>query len=149
MNGFDLAGRPIRVGLGNDKFTPESTASLLQRFQGQSHQQQFQGSAFSGAGGRGPQASSGSNFDRAGGRDNDKGAGGASALDDTDVGGVNFNNYSRDALMRKLARTDESSTDAETKRAAAPAKKESKPLPVTVSQASRCVLLRNMFDPTE
>ncbi len=44
MNGFDLAGRPIRVGLGNDKFTPESTASLLQRFQGQSHQQQFQGS---------------------------------------------------------------------------------------------------------
>ena len=47
MNGFDLAGRPIRVGLGNDKFTPESTASLLQRFQGQSHQQQFQGSSFS------------------------------------------------------------------------------------------------------
>ncbi|RAL67622.1 hypothetical protein DID88_008374 [Monilinia fructigena] len=106
MNGFDLAGRPIRVGLGNDKFTPESTASLLQRFHGQSHQQQFQGSAFSGAGGRGPTAAGGSNFDRAGGRDNDKGAGGASALDDTDVGGVNFNNYSRDALMRKLARTE-------------------------------------------
>ncbi|PBP17229.1 hypothetical protein BUE80_DR012090 [Diplocarpon rosae] len=84
MNGFDLAGRPIRVGLGNDKFTPESTASLLQRFQGQSHQQQFQGSAFSGAGGRGPQAAGGSNFDRAGGRENDKSSGGASALDDTD-----------------------------------------------------------------
>ena len=101
MNGFDLAGRPIRVGLGNDKFTPESTANLLQRFHGPG--QQFQGSAFSGAGGRGPPASA---FDRAGGRDNDKGAG-ASALDDTDVAGVNFSNYSRDALMRKLARTDE------------------------------------------
>jgi len=36
-----------------------------------------------------------------------KRAGGASAVDDTDVAGVNFNNYSRDALMRKLARTDE------------------------------------------
>ncbi|EHL00605.1 putative RNA-binding protein rsd1 [Glarea lozoyensis 74030] len=111
MNGFDLAGRPIRVGLGNDKFTPESTASLLQRFQGQSHQQQFQGSAFSGAGGRGPQAANGSNFDRAGGRDNDKSAGGASALDDTDVG-------------------------------------ESKPLPPGVNMASRCVVLKHMFDPT-
>ncbi|KAF2817925.1 uncharacterized protein BDZ99DRAFT_514147 [Mytilinidion resinicola] len=40
------------------------------------------------------------------GRDNDRGgAGGAGALDDTDdVAGVNFNNYSRDSLMRKLAR---------------------------------------------
>src|ERR1700761_196595 len=79
MNGFELAGRPIRVGLGNDKFTPESTASLLQRFSGRD--QQFQGSAFSGAGGRG-QASSAGAFDRASGRDNDRGAGGASALDD-------------------------------------------------------------------
>ncbi|KAK4941014.1 Phosphatidylinositol-3-phosphatase SAC1 [Elasticomyces elasticus] len=149
MNGFDLAGRPIRVGLGNDKFTPESTANLLQRFQGQNHPG-YQGSAFSGSGGRGSHAGgSGGNFDRAGGRDtnNEKGTGGASALDDTDVAGVNFNNYSRDALMRKLARTDDSTTDAE-KRTVVP-KKESKPLPVNVSQASRCVLLRNMFDPTE
>lgn len=151
MNGFDLAGRPIRVGLGNDKFTPESTASLLQRFQGQSHQQQFQGSAFSGAGGRGPQASSGSNFDRAGGRDNDKGAGGASALDDTDVGGVNFNNYSRDALMRKLARTDEPAPTKgrDERREILKPKTETKPLPVNVNMASRCVVLKNMFDPAE
>lgn len=152
MNGFDLAGRPIRVGLGNDKFTPESTASLLQRFQGQSHQQQFQGSAFSGAGGRGPQASSGSNFDRGGGRDNDKGSGGASALDDTDVGGVNFNNYSRDALMRKLARTDEPAPAAkgrDERREILKPKTETKPLPVNVNMASRCVVLKNMFDPAE
>ncbi|KAK5047518.1 hypothetical protein LTR84_006615 [Exophiala bonariae] len=149
MNGFDLAGRPIRVGLGNDKFTPESTANLLQRFQGQNGPPgNYQGSAFSGSGGRGSHAGGAAGtFDRAGGRDNDKGQGGASALDDTDVAGVNFSNYSRDALMRKLARTDEP-VDAGPKRAAAP-KKETKPLPVNVSQASRCVLLRNMFDPTE
>jgi len=155
MNGFDLAGRPIRVGLGNDKFTPESTANLLQRFQGQGPgpgpgQLNFQGSAFSGSGGRGAQAGgSGGNFDRAGGRDNEKGAGGASALDDTDVAGVNFNNYSRDALMRKLARTDEPAEPAEERRRITQPKAESKPLPVAVSQASRCVLLRNMFNPAE
>ncbi|EXJ62219.1 hypothetical protein A1O7_02652 [Cladophialophora yegresii CBS 114405] len=150
MNGFDLAGRPIRVGLGNDKFTPESTANLMQRFQPQGQGGGFQGSSFSGAGGRGAHAGgSGGTFDRAGGRDNDKGTGGASALDDTDVAGVNFSNYSRDALMRKLARTDESTPDADAKRAAVPVKKESRPLPVNVSQASRCVLLRNMFDPAE
>ncbi|KAI9739163.1 MAG: hypothetical protein M1834_007376 [Cirrosporium novae-zelandiae] len=152
MNGFDLAGRPIRVGLGNDKFTPESTANLLQRFQGQ-NQPNFQGSAFSGHGGRGAQAGgSGGNFDRAGGRDNDKGTGGASALDDTDVAGVNFNNYSRDALMRKLARTDEPTPEAngaDSKRQMPKPRNETKPLPVSVSQASRCVMLRNMFDPTE
>ena len=33
------------------------------------------------------------------------------SLDDADVAGVNFSNYSRDALMRKLARTDDSSVD--------------------------------------
>ena len=154
MNGFDLAGRPIRVGLGNDKFTPESTANLLQRFQGQEHQRNYQGSAFSGHGGRGQQAGGGGGaFDRAGGRDNEKGAGGgASALDDTDVAGVNFNNYSRDALMRKLARTDEPAADMNGTTAARPAAKpktEAKPLPVSVSQASRCVLLKNMFNPAE
>ena len=153
MNGFDLAGRPIRVGLGNDKFTPESTANLLQRFQGQEYQRNYQGSAFSGQGGRGAQAGGiGGAFDRAGGRDNEKGAGGASALDDTDVAGVNFNNYSRDALMRKLARTDEPAADAPAaheKRNIIKPKAEVKPLPVNVNMASRCVLLRNMFNPAE
>lgn len=153
MNGFDLAGRPIRVGLGNDKFTPESTANLLQRFQGQEHQRNYQGSAFSGHGGRGSQAGgAGGAFDRAGGRDNEKGGGGASALDDTDVAGVNFNNYSRDALMRKLARTDEPAPEtngADEKRKVMKPKAEAKPLPVSVNQASRCVLLRNMFNPAE
>lgn len=152
MNGFDLAGRPIRVGLGNDRFTSDTTAQLLQRFQGQGANQQNQSSSFSGHGGRGAQAGgSAGNFDRAGGRDNEKAAGGASALDDTDVAGVNFNNYSRDALMRKLARTDEpaAETPAEDKRKTPAARTEAKSLPVNVGMASRCVLLRNMFDPNE
>lgn len=149
MNGFDLAGRPIRVGLGNDKFTPESTANLLQRFHGQQPPPSFQGSAFSGSGGRGSQAGGTANFDRAGGRGDEKGAGGASALDDTDVAGVNFSNYSRDALMRKLARTDTGDNAAAEKAKVTKPKIESKPLPVNVSQASRCVVLRNMFDPAE
>jgi RNA-binding protein 23/39 len=147
MNGFDLAGRPIRVGLGNDKFTPESTASMLQRFQ---ESKNFQGSAFSGSGGRGSYAGgSGGNFDRAGGRDDDKRQGGASALDDTDVAGVNFNNFSRDALMKKLARTEDPAPEKPADRRRPQAKTESKPLPVNVSQASRCVLLHNMFNPAE
>ncbi|PGH02811.1 RNA-binding protein 39 [Blastomyces parvus] len=151
MNGFDLAGRPIRVGLGNDKFTPESTANLLQRFQGQGAHHNFQGSLFSGHGGRGAQAGGSGHFDRAGGRDNDKAAGGASALDDTDVAGVNFNNYSRDALMRKLARTDEPAVEPtpDVKRKVPKPQVNAKPLPVSVNMASRCVLLRNMFDPAE
>jgi len=143
MNGFDLAGRPIRVGLGNDKFTDQSTQNLLQRFNGQA-QPSFQGSAFSGHGGRGANAGgSGGNFDRAGGRDNDKGAGGASALDDSDVGGVNFSNYSRDSLMRKLARVAEPAPATRS----FPAPNSIMTAPVNVSQASRCVVIRNMFNP--
>lgn len=148
MNGFELAGRPIRVGLGNDKFTPESTANLLQRFQGQSHN--FQGSAFSGHGGRGAQAGgAGGSFDRSSGREKDRGAGGASALDDTDVGGVNFNNYSRDSLMRKLARTEEpAEKNGDSARKAALKAQQKKPA-VEASMASRCIVLRNAFNPAE
>lgn len=134
MNGFELAGRPIRVGLGNDR-----TGADGGNGRGQSN---FQGSAFSGAGGRGHPAA----FDRAG-RDNDRnGRGGA--LDDSDVAGVNFNNYSRDALMRKLARTDEAYNGKVDAQVLKP-KAEAKPVPVNVNVASRCVILRNMFDPDE
>lgn len=143
MNGFDLAGRPIRVGLGNDKFTPESTAQILQRFGGhQSHNQGGYEGRRSGGGG---------------GRNDDKNVGtGASALDDTDVAGVNFNNYSRDLLMRKLARQDEPANPVgkpgdkmQKPQQRLPEKLPPKPLPVNVSMASRCVVLKNMFDPTE
>ncbi|KAL4880968.1 hypothetical protein BJY04DRAFT_190519 [Aspergillus karnatakaensis] len=149
MNGYDLGGRAIRVGLGNDKFTPENNNPQRAQSQGAT-QSNFQGSSFSGSGGRGVQAGGTSNFDRAGGRETEKGTG-ASALDDTDVAGVNFNNFSRDALMRKLARTDEPaepSVDDKQQKIILP-KAEAKPLPVNVNMASRCVMLRNMFDPTE
>lgn len=149
MNGFDLAGRPIRVGLGNDKFTPESTAQMLQRFSG--YNQGFHGSAFD---------SRNRGTDRVG-RADDKATGtGASALDDTDVAGVNFNNYSRDLLMRKLARQDDPAPVE--RNGAGPGKETPRPrvpeavvhtaqklLPVSVPMASRCVVLKNMFDPAE
>lgn len=146
MNGFDLAGRAIRVGLGNDKFTPDSNQNRAQA--PSANQPNFQGSSFSGHGGRGVQAGGSNNFDRAGGRESEKGTG-ASALDDTDVAGVNFSNYSRDALMRKLARTDEPEPTAEEQKKFLRPKTETKPLPVTVNMASRCVKLCNMFDPSE
>lgn len=143
MNGFELAGRPIRVGLGNDKFTPESTQSLMQRFGGSQVQQnqQGQGSSFSGMGGRGSHAGGTANFDRAGGKDAEK-TGGASALDDTDVAGVNFSNYSRNDLMRKLARTEDNEPKA------AP-RVQAKPMPVNEPAASRCVLLKNLYTEEE
>jgi len=148
MNGFELAKRPIRVGLGNDKFTNESTKEILQsQFNKDKGGPNFQGSSFSGAGGRGAYAGGSSGtFDRAGGRDDQKGTGAASALDDTDVGGVNFSNYSRDSLMRKLARVDEPSAD---KSGSSIKPTLPKAPPVQVSQPSRCVVLRNMFDPAE
>lgn len=141
MNGFELAGRQIRVGLGNDKFTPESTASLLRTFNQQA--QSYQGSAFSGAGGRGAYAGgSGGVFDRANGKD-DRGVSGASALDDTDVAGVNFKTYDRSKLMDALARRD----------APEPAKQGiqpviSKPRAPIVEKpmASKCIKIENAFD---
>ena len=140
MNGFELAGRPIRVGLGNDKFTPESTQSLLERFRHQNQQGNAQASSAYGSGGRGRDAGGQTNFDRVSGKDADK-TGGASALDDTDVGGVNFSNYSRDALMRKLARTDEPE-----QKVASKIQQTKKAPPVDEQPATRCVLLKNMYE---
>ena len=156
MNGFELAGRPIRVGLGNDKFTPESTQSLLQRFgsgaQREAHQQGGggQGSSFSGMGGRGAHAGGTGNFDRASGKDADK-TGGASALDDTDVAGVNFSNYSRDSLMRKLARIEDpaDAAAAAEKKNQKQAERVKKAAPVEEATPSRCVLLKNVYNQAE
>lgn len=146
MNGFEIAGRPIRVGLGSDKFTPESTASLLQRFGNGVHRPGYQGSAFSGQGGRGAHAGGANNFDRTGGRE-EKAAGGASALDDADVGGVNYNNYSRDSLMRKLARTEEPAKDpAVALRPRADAKKAAA---IHVPPPSRCIVVKNAYNEAE
>lgn len=143
MNGFEIAGRPIRVGLGNDKFTAETTANLLGKFNTQ--QQQFQGSAFSGSGGRGSHAGGANNFDRANARD-ERGKGGASALDDSDVGGVNFNNYSRDSLMRKLARTEDPAPVASDK---SRARNDAKTATSQAPAPSRCVVIQNVFNEAE
>ena len=139
MNGFELCERPIRVGLGNDKFTPETTKHLLSRFGSQAVQQ---GSSFSGMGGRGAHAGGSANFDRASGSKDAEKAGGASALDDTDVGGVNMSNFNRDSLMRKLARIDEPEQKITPKT-------QQKKVPVEQPAASRCVLLKHMFNQAE
>jgi RNA-binding protein 39 len=142
MNGFEIAGRPIRVGLGNDKFTPESTQNLLRSFNSN-----FQGSSFSGAGGRGAQAGgAGGTFDRAIARETDRGTGGASALDDTDVAGVNFNNYSRESLMMKLARRDPSTMESlPALNVIASSKKPADY--VGFKGPSRCIKVEDVFNP--
>ncbi|KAI8932866.1 hypothetical protein NX059_010347 [Plenodomus lindquistii] len=144
MNGFELAGRQIRVGLGNDKFTPESTANLLRTFTQQA--QSYQGSAFSGAGGRGAYAGgSGGVFDRTHSKD-DRGVSGASALDDTDVAGVNYKSYDRSKLMHALARRDGS--EVATPGAQPVVSKPRAPV-IDKPMASKCVKIENAFDADE
>ncbi|KAH7128381.1 hypothetical protein B0J11DRAFT_269644 [Dendryphion nanum] len=142
MNGFELANRQIRVGLGNDKFTPESTAQLLRNF---SHQaSSFQGSAFSGSGGRGAYAGgSGGVFDRSHGRD-DRGVTGASALDDNDVG---VGGVSRDRLMNMLARNpvDEPKNNRNAPVAVAAPRVPAFEQPMV----SRCIKIQNLYNPDE
>lgn len=139
MNGFELAGRQIRVGLGNDKFTPESTAHLLRNFPQQTAS--YQGSAFSGAGGRGAYAGgTGGVFDRANGRD-DRGISGASALDDTDMSGVSFKQVDRNKLMRNLARNE---IDVPVAKELPPAQRRA--AAVVEEVKSRCIKIENAFD---
>ncbi|RYN44138.1 hypothetical protein AA0112_g206 [Alternaria arborescens] len=148
MNGFELAGRQIRVGLGNDKFTPESTANLLRTFTQQA--QSYQGSAFSGAGGRGAYAGgSGGVFDRTHSKD-DRGVSGASALDDTDVAGVNYKTYDRSRLMDALARRDvpDSKQGSQSAMPTPTTRKPAAPAPAT-PMASKCVKIENVFDADE
>ncbi|KAH7389806.1 hypothetical protein BKA66DRAFT_510831 [Pyrenochaeta sp. MPI-SDFR-AT-0127] len=144
MNGFELAGRQIRVGLGNDKFTPESTANLLRTFTQQA--QSYQGSAFSGAGGRGAYAGgSGGVFDRTHSKD-DRGVSGASALDDTDVAGVNFKTYDRSKLMAALAGRD---NPEPAKQGAQPVVSKPRAPVVDKPMASKCIKIENAFDADE
>jgi linker between RRM2 and RRM3 domains in RBM39 protein len=96
LNGFELAGRAIRVGLGNDKFTNESTQAILDRYDG------FRGSIME-------TVPRGDTERIGGGGSGGRGGGGGripSNLDDTDIAGVSFQNVSREALMKKLARDE-------------------------------------------
>ena len=142
MNGFDLATRPIRVGLGNDRFTNESTQTLLRSFP------QQQASGVFGAGGRGTHAGGDVSYESKGRRDDRGGIGNASALNDTDVGESNLANISRHDIMQKLMRREEgSSTSNGTAEKAKPVKAAApKPQAPTVT---RCVVLTNVYDLAE
>lgn len=129
MHNFELAGRSIRISHGSDKSNQDANGGG----------QRFQGSAFSGAGGRGSHAGADKTREH-----------GASALDDTDITGVNFNNYSRDSLMKKLAQADEKTREvngAQPSHNQAP-KTERKVLS-TSEAPSRCIIIRNAFNPKE
>jgi RNA-binding protein 23/39 len=138
LNGFELAGRAIRVGLGNDKFTNESTQAILDRYDG------FRGTILDTV----PL----DDTERLGGGGGRRGGGGRMVgnLDDADVAGVSFQNVSREALMRKLARDEPKEEpapyiDNETMLTFSP-----KPLSqIQPPDVSRCVLLKNCFNPTE
>lgn len=136
MQGFELSGRQLRVGLvgpGSDKFSSDSSKTMQQQFG-----EQQRGSDFSGYGGRGQQAGGSGNFDHAGtARQGDK-AGGASALDDSDVVGVNFANYSRDKLMKNLARIEDPTEKTGS------ATKVQKKLP-SEPVVSRCLIIKHVW----
>ncbi|KAK9365751.1 hypothetical protein V1509DRAFT_632012 [Lipomyces kononenkoae] len=138
LNGFKLGGRPIRVGLGNEKINSEPPESIIQRLSG------GPGATISS-----PQTIHGAVLDTRGqnlgrnARDDKKPTGAlASALDDADVGGVSFNPVSRESLMKKLMREEDALPVPE---ASAPPRKQV----ANVSQASRCIVLSNMFNPAE
>ena len=135
MNGFDLAGRPIRVGLGNDKFTPEGT---------QPNQGRFSSKDFERDNGPPERRDRREHGDRdLSDRDSGRRRGGERGireLDDSEQGGVSFQNISRTDLMRKLARAEDGLT--------ASVIEETRAIPAPQS-TSRGVLLKNMFNPAE
>ena len=138
LNGFELAGRAIRVGLGNDKFTNESTQAILDRYDG------FRGS--------GMETVPREDTERLGGGGG-RGNGGrrmSGNLDDTDVAGVSFQSVSREALMRKLARDEPKEEPVLYVTRMKKLMFSPKPRTViTAPDVSRCVLLKNCFNPSE
>lgn len=136
-NNYDFGGRILRLGLGHDSRSNESTESLVAKFNTQAAAAERMAPAQSsdrdgyGLGDRG-----GYGGDRA---RNDK-AGGASALDDNEVAGVAMTNHHRNSLMRKLAR-EPSPKENETRSA------QGAPAISTATRHTRCVLLKNMYNP--
>lgn len=148
MNGFDLAGRPIRVGLGNDKFTAETTERVLQKFP--QHGRQEASSIF-GAGGRGTHAGGVERFDGGGRGNKDQGQGHDGAIDNE--GGIVMTQSKRADIMRALLTRDDPTAPAAKNGAAnvkapivAAPRREAPP---NVPQASRCIKLHNVFDAAE
>ncbi|PSK51893.1 hypothetical protein B9Z65_3160 [Elsinoe australis] len=141
LNGFMLAERPLRVGLGNDKMNAEAATGMMQR--SAPGAQESQASTFSGAGGRGTHAGGSTNFERS--NREDKAAANSSALDDSDVGGVNYSNFSRESLMKKLARVEEPAAATNKSKVNAA---RAKP-PVATMAKSRCIIVKNCYDEAE
>ncbi|WBW74645.1 RNA-binding protein Rsd1 [Schizosaccharomyces osmophilus] len=120
MNGFDLAGRSMRVCLGNDKFTTETTSSMLRRFDDMMNRTEHSHSR------QGRVRHTPVSTSRAL-------SPGAEPLSPSEEEGRTI---SRDELMKRLARTDDTT-----------------PVPTTDVQPDpsryRSVILKNMFDPKE
>lgn len=126
MNGFMLAGRPLRIGLGSDRNMNSNNTPA----------QAFSGSGFD---------TNVPAIDRVG-NSNARARGNASSLDDTDVAGISYNKVSRESLMRKLMREEDKLDPV----ASSGITKVDRPIAETTSRkSSRCIVVQNMFDPEE
>ena len=139
MNGFELAGRAIRVGLGNDKFTNESTQAILDRYN------DFRDAIIETAPRGNTERSTGGSGGHGGGERIVR------TLDDADDSGVSLQNVSREALMKKLAREEpkEEAPPYDSIKLPSLICSARKAPQITAPTASRCVLLKNMFNPAE
>lgn len=134
MNGFMLAGRPIRVGLGADRSAVSGPVVIS------TPAQAFQGSAFD---------STGPSIDRVGTSDS-KARGNAASLDDTDVAGISYNKVSRENLMRKLMREEDQLAPASGTSSGTRGSNGDLVHHESASRkSSRCIVVQNMFDPQE
>lgn len=140
LNGFKLGGRPIRVGLGNEKINIEPPESLIKRLGGGPGVEIPSSLSAASSGAMSMSMESRSLGGHA--RDDKKPTGAlASALDDSEVNGVTLNSVSRESLMKKLMREED----------ALPVQEEitASRKPAAGVQPSRCIALSNMFDPAE
>ena len=131
MNGFNIAGRPIRVGLGGDRATVDA------RIQAERAAEAEQ--ANTGGGFKGSAFHADRRIDRVGGTST---AFSAAALDDADVAGISYGRVDRSELMKKLLREEDGLAKQE---------EQLKPQPVAEPprQSSRCIVLTNMFSADE
>lgn len=137
LNGMELAGRPMRVGIGNEKQQSEM-------------------------GGVGARAMPDRAKDPAGPRDSEHGGRDGhrghvrksdkvvvNVLDDDEAGGVNYNNYSREALMKKLARTEDGPLEGDRNITGTKPVVDPRKAPIATMKASRCIVIKNAYNEQE
>ena len=142
LNGYSLANRSIRVGLGNSRFNDQTTKLALQQWDQKAAAYKASRS-YNSTNGRRQDGSASTTFDRPGARGDAKEARNTSALDDTDIVGMGYNNYSRDSLMRKLAREEPVDKNGALLKPKAPKVAEPK------ASASRTIRISNVFNAEE